>query len=140
MKHLIEAVMIVLFFLALQLVSYCAFTVCLSDDIHFRYGKRHLRNKRRKEKPSVFTKIFYLDVRKEVVRWHYVDFWIHFLSGIPFIAITILYGVYEIRFLRTLWLILCAIWLGSLFVIFTVRWDLYGGNKSRKRDPRKYRR
>lgn len=141
MKQFFEILLIVLGALLYQIIVHSEFSVCLSDDIEFRYGKKHLRNFRRKSKDGFLKRYLFLDVRKKVVRWHYVFFWIHLVAFFPTLIFFILFAVYELSWARIVFLIFEGIRFFCAARISFVRWDLYKGNTVRcRKDRRKYRR
>ena len=57
---------------------YSTFESCLVDDVDFRYGRKHVRKLRKKK--GFWKKFLFLDIKEEVVPWHYVMFWISLIS------------------------------------------------------------
>lgn len=118
------------FFLSigLCLVSYLVFGDLLSDDVDFHYGKNRMKNRRKKQK-GFWRKFLFLDIRKEVVPWHYALFWISLAA----IAVFLVSGNISIISSNETAEIISKIALGvwsSIFVIMNFfRWPLYfGGN------------
>ncbi len=114
-----------------------AFSVCLSDDVEFHYGKKRMRNQRKKQR-GFWRKFLFLDIHKEVVTWHYAMFWVNLIS---FIVALIMFNVY-IAYSNEIISIILRISIGFFFLTSTiinfVRWPLYAGNKVRNR--KKYRK
>lgn len=115
-----------------------AFYVCLSDDVEFHYGKTRMRNRRKKQK-GFWRKFLFLDIRKEVVPWHYAMFWVNLIS---FIAALIMLNVYiacsNNEVVRIISIISDGAFFLSAAIIAFVRWPLYAWNKVRSR--KKYRK
>lgn len=114
-----------------------AFSVCLSDDVEFHYGKKRMRNRRKKQR-GFWRKFLFLDIQKEVVPWHYAMFWVNLIS---FIVALIMFNVH-IAYSNEIASIILRISGGIFFltstIINSVRWRLYAGNKVRSR--KKYRK
>lgn len=123
---------VTLLFIFFYIVDYCVFDACLADDVEFRYGKKRMRNRRKKQK-GFWKKFLFLDIRKEVVLWHYVLFWINlFFSSTAIISLNIMIGL-ESESARIVFLgSFCAEVLTAGIISF-VRWHLYIGNKIRNR-------
>lgn len=115
-----------------------AFYVCFRDDVEFHYGKTRMRNRRKKQK-GFWRKFLFLDIRKEVIPWHYAMFWVNLIS---FIVALILLNVYVAcsnnEIVRILSIISIGAFVLSSTIIAFVRWSLYAGNKVRGR--KKYRK
>ena len=139
MKLFFEMLLASLLLIGLYAVIYQgAFYVCLSDDVEFHYGKTRMRNRRKKQK-GFWRKFLFLDIRKEVVPWHYAMFWVNLIS---FIAVLILLNVYiaggDHEIVRIISVISGGAFFLSAAITAFVRWPLYAGNKVRSR--KKYRR
>jgi len=138
MKTFFEILIVSTFYIGLYLLSYIgAFHVCLSDDVEFNYGKTRMRNRRKKAK-GFWRKFLFLDVRNEVIMWHYVMFWINLIFS--FAALIALYAAIVFRNdeTRLIFIILYAPAFISSAIITCCRWPLYAGNKVRSR--KKYRK
>ena len=76
----------------------------------------------------------FLDIRKEVVPWHYAMFWVNLIS---FIVCLILLNVYiacgSHGIARILFILSSGVFILSVAMIAFVRWALYAGNKVRSR-------
>ena len=141
MSHFFQALFIFVLFCLVELGVHTQFTVCLYDDVEFSIGKKHLRNMRRKTKPSFLIRFFYWDIRHKVVRWHYVFFWIHIICFLPMVTAVILFAIYGVKPARIIGLAFAAVWFFTLCVISCVRWELYRGNKVRcRKDKERWRR
>lgn len=113
-------------------VEYYAFDVCLADDVEFQYGKKRMRNQRKKQK-GFWKKFLFLDIRKKVVPWHYILFWINLVfSGAAIILLNLMIGM-KSESARIAFLGSFCIEVLTTGIISFVRWSLYAGNKIRKR-------
>lgn len=115
-----------------------AFSVCLSDDVEFHCGKTRMRNRRKKGK-GFWRKFLFLDIRKEVVPWHYAMFCVNlisFLIALITLNVTIACGDHEI--VRMIFILSAGAFVLSAAITAFVRWPLYAWNKVRSR--KKYRK
>ena len=121
----------------LLIVFYClyyvGFLVCLSDDVEFYYGKSRL--KKRKKRKGFWKKFLFLDIRKEVVPWHYVMFWINLVSFISMLITANVCIVYKTKTVGIIYIISIAVFFLSDIIIGSVRWKLYAWNSIRCRKP-----
>lgn len=125
-------------FIAFYFISYYgAFDVCLSDDVEFRYGKRRIRN-RRKNVSGWWHKFLFLDIKKEVIHWHYIMFWANLVSSIVAIISLNAYIIYNEKIINIVFLASEGTALFATCIILSVRWGLYAGNKVRSR--KRYRK
>lgn len=119
-------------FIGWYFMNYMAFSVCLSDDVEFHYGKKRMRNRRRKQK-GFWRKFLFLDIRKEVILWHYFMFWVNLIFSFATLIILNVLIYCSNETVR----IICMITGGMSFltsaIILFARWDLYIGNKVRNR-------
>ena len=138
MRLFLEMICASLLLVGFYLISYHgAFYVCFADDIEFNYGKKRMRNRRKKQK-GFWRKFLFLDIRKEVVPWHYAMFWINLIS---FIVALIMFNVYTAchnEIVRIICIMLGGVFFLTSTTINFVRWPLYAGNKVRNR--KKYRK
>lgn len=81
-KAIGECILILVLFVGGYFFTYTVFYNCLSDDVDFHFGKTRMRNRRKKFK-GVWKKFFFIDIKDEVVEWHYALFWINFCSFPP---------------------------------------------------------
>ena len=117
-----------------------AFSVCLSDDVDFYHGKTRMKNRRKKTK-GFWKKFLFLDIRKEVVLWHYVLFWIYLISSLIALIALEFHVVFNNTATRVSTLISFGVSFLSLIIINNVRWSLYARNKVRsKKEYRKNKR
>ena len=119
--------------IALYLMSYYGvFYVCLSDDVEFNYGKKRMKNRRKKQK-GFWIKFLFLDIRKEVILWHYAMFWINLIfSNVALIALNVFIACSN-EIVRIIFIISAATSLLSSLIIAFVRWPLYAWNEVRSR-------
>ena len=139
MNHLIlKMILASALFIACYFISYYgAFDVCLSDDVEFRYGKRKIRN-RRKNVSGWWQKFLFLDIKKEVIYWHYIMFWVNLVSSIVAIISLNAYIIYNAKLINIVFLASEGTALFATCIILSVRWGLYAGNKVRSR--KRYRK
>lgn len=137
MKLIFEMLVVSFMFIVVYFLSHDVFYVCFRDDVEFNYGKKRMKNRRKKEK-GFWRKFLFLDIRKEVIPWHYVMFWINLVS---FIATLIVFNIFiasNNETLRIVFEIVGGIYFLTTTIIAFVRWPLYAGNKVRCR--KKYRK
>lgn len=79
-------------FAILNLVAHASFDSTFSDDVDFNYGKHRKRNKRKKES-SFLRKYFFLYIKLEVKKWHYICFWINYASTFSMLIGMIMYYI-----------------------------------------------
>ena len=115
------------------LLTHIPFDVCLSDDIEFNSGKKTLRNRRKKNKTNFFVKFTFWDFRNEVVKWHYIVFWINLISNIIIFLLTSLQVVFQLELLPFFISCSATVSIGSFIIILPVRFRLYKYNRVRKR-------
>ena len=127
-----ELVFVSALFIGFYLISYVAFDVCLSDDVEFHYGKSWLK-RRRKNVSRWWYKFLFFDIRKEVIRWHYVMFWVHLVSSAIAIIALDVYIICNDKDSHLLFLISEGTATLSSATILCVRWKLYAQNKVRSR-------
>lgn len=141
MKLLFEMLVVSFMFIGGYFISYQgAFYTCLADDVEFNYGKKRMRNRRKKEK-GFWRKFLFLDIRKEVIPWHYAMFWINLIFFIATLIVVNILIACNNETLRTVFKIVGGIYLLTAAIIAFVRWSLYAGNKVRSRkEYRKNRR
>ena len=129
MKRLIESLIAIMLFCGWFLVSHACFSGCLSDDVEFAYGKKRMRNRRKKQK-GYWGKLLFLDVKDEVVPWHYTAFWVNLIAS--FIAIVALsvyvYSGSKSEPSRIVFVISGSVSFLMTAIISFVRWQLYEGN------------
>ena len=132
MKTILDVIFVSILFAGGYFVAYSCFSVTLFDDVAFNYGKHRVRNRRRKNK-GFWKKFFFLDIKDEVIKWHYALFWIHLCSYIPafILAIIFVVGVEQVRTALSVFLVIS--WLPQIIDSF-VRWDLYKGNVVRSKE------
>ncbi len=125
-------------FIGFYLMVYLGpFSVCLSDDVEFHYGKRRIRNRRKKQR-GFWRKFLFLDIRKEVVPWHYAMFWANLISSGVILIMLNVYIACGNEIVRIILQISAGIFFLTTTIIAFVRWQLYAGNKIRSR--KKYRK
>ena len=116
---------------------YEAFYVCLADDVEFHYGKRRMRNRRKKQK--VFCrKFFFLAIRKEVVPWHYAMFLVNLIVFIVALFAPNMFISSGHKTVKLIFIIAGVTFFLTSAIIAFSRWALYAGNKVRSR--KKYRK
>ena len=115
------------------LLTHIPFDVCLSDDVEFNCGKKSLKNRRKKIKTNLFVKFTFWDFKKDVVKWHYIVFWINLISNIIIFLLTSLQVVFQSELLPFFISCSVAVSIGSFIIILPVRFRLYKYNRVRKR-------
>lgn len=115
------------------LLTHIPFDVCLSDDIEFNSGKKTLRNRRKKNKTNFFVKFTFWDFRNEVVKWHYIVFWINLISNIIIFLLTSLQVFFQSEILQFFTGFSTVVSISSFIIILPVRLKLYRYNRIRKR-------
>lgn len=80
----------------------------------------------------------FLDIRKEVVKWHYFLFWIYLISSVCGLLFLITFMCSKEEVARYLLIIFSFIAFLSTTIISFVRYSLYAGNKVRSK--KKYRK
>lgn len=138
---IIEILTIVVLFSGFYLIEYVSYWRCFADDVEFRYGRKHMRNSRKKNK-NRFEKFFFLDVKNKVSKWHYICFWVNFVSFFPLLISVIIYAVNDSSFVcptdRSIHMANLFVHFFTSFVGIFAHWPLYRGNVIRNR--KKYRR
>lgn len=132
MEKVLTSVVITVIFTGVYILDYSCFDTCLSDDVEFNYGK-HKKRKIYKETHGFWRKLFFIDIRKMVSRWHYVLFIVNFTA---FVLQLILINVYVLSgesVFRWLFLICCGVYILSSVPVVFARWGLYRGNVVRSR-------
>lgn len=136
MRDILDVAVINIIFIGCYLINYAAFDTCLSDDVEFYYGKKRLRN-RRKKATGIWRKFFFVDIKNEVIKWHYLLFWINFFAFIPMLVSINVFVLSNVKGAKLVFLISGGIYILSLIPIEFARWKLYKGNIVRSR--KKYR-
>ena len=75
------------------LLMHLDFSATFENDVKFAYGKHRMRNNRKNAR--WLSKFLFLYVRKEVKKWHYVEFLINLISFIIFYFSLVLYIISE---------------------------------------------
>ena len=133
-----EVLFVSFLFLGWYLMSYYgAFYVCFADDVEFHYGKKRMKNRRKKQK-SFWQKFLFLDIKKEVIPWHYAMFWINLISSIVALIMLNMFIICSNEIVKIIFIVAGAASFLSSSIIAFVRWSLYAGNKVRSR--KKYRK
>lgn len=138
MNRIFEMLIVSFSLTVLYIFSYYGvFHTCLTDDVEFNFGKKRMRNRRKKEK-GFLRKFLFLDLRNEVVAWHYAMFWINLISFIISLFMLNVFLYCGNKIVRIIFIIsIFTAFLTSAIIAF-VRWPLYAGNKVRNR--KKYRK
>lgn len=137
MRGIINVALITIIFVGCYLINYNSFYCCLSDDVEFNYGKKRMRNRRKKNK-GFWKKFFFFDIKNEVIKWHYHFFLINFLSFIPTLISFNLFVLTKTFEAKISILIFGGIYLLTAIPIAFSRWNLYKGNMVRSKE--KYRK
>ena len=91
MSKIGEMLLASFFLIVLYLMNYVGcFLGTVDDDLDFNHCKKRVKKRRKKEK-GFWRKFLFLDVRKEIVTWHYVMFWINLVS---FIVLFLAFNIY----------------------------------------------
>lgn len=138
MRFFFEMLFASFLFIGFYLMAYLGpFSVCLSDDVEFHYGKKRMKNRRKKQK-GFWRKFLFLDIRNEVIPWHYAMFWVNLVSSIVVLISLNVCIACSHETARIILQISAGIFLLTTTIIAFVRWPLYAGNKVRSR--KKYRK
>ena len=129
--RIIQALVITTFLFALYCFSYNSFFVCLLDDVEFSYGKKKVKN--RKKETSFFKKLFFLDIKDKVKKWHYVLFWINFIAFLFTLVAAIVLAEQKTSVAKIFFTAFVMIYIFSEVPVVFSRWELYKGNKIRRR-------
>lgn len=133
MKLFLEMFFASFLFVGLYLMVYLGlFSVCLSDDVEFHYGKKRMRNRRKKQK-GFLRKFLFLDISKEVIPWHYAMFWVNFVSAAVVLIMLNVCIAYSNKTARIILLISAGSFFLTAAITAFIRWPLYAGNKVRNR-------
>ena len=68
--HIFPFVAFSVLFFVFYCLNYCVFSVALQDDVEFCKGKKRVKS--RKKQKGFWKKFLFLDIRKEVILWHYL--------------------------------------------------------------------
>lgn len=142
-KMLIASFLFILFWYFM--FCYSAFYDCLSDDVDFLYGRKRMRHRRKKQK-GFWRKFLFLDIRKEVILWHYVMFWMNLIFSAVTLIVLNVYIACGNGTVKVILIVLGVISLLTAGIMSFVRWPLYfGGNifnkeKYRKEYRKQYRK
>lgn len=138
MRLFLEVLFASFLFVGWYLISYYgAFYVCLADDVEFNHGKNRMKNRRKNQK-GFWRKFLFLDIRKEVIPWHYAMFWVNLISSVVALIALNIFVICSDETARIILIISIGISLLTSAIIAFVRWSLYAGNKVRNR--KKYRK
>lgn len=137
MSTIFDSALILVIFLPMHFLIYMGcFSTCFENDIDFGYGRKKWKN--RKKNKDFWRKLFFLDVKDYIKKWHYVCFWINLISFIPLLVCMILNNMNQRPTERYIFLVLLAIYGGAAMLPSLSYWPLYRGNVIRSK--RKYRR
>ena len=134
---ILELIFATALFIGLYAVKHTVFDVCLSDDVEFHHGKS-LARKQRRNATTWLHRFLFLYIKNEVIRWHYVFFWINLVSSFAAIIALDLHIIFNNQALYVVFLISEGISSLTTAVISFCRWELYRENKVRNR--KKYRK
>ena len=129
----LELLLAVFLFVGGYVVTYEGiFYTCFHDDVDFHYGKTRMRNRRKRQK-GFWRKFLFLDVRKELVPWHYAMFWINLISSVPALVLLGLYVAFRSEPARIGFCVFFALAEIACATLIPVRWRLYLWNKVRSK-------
>lgn len=134
--HIVPFVAFSVLFFVFYCLNYCVFSVVLQDDIEFRKGKKRVKS--RKKQKGFWKKFLFLDIRKEVILWHYLLFWVNLGAFVTACAAMLAFFIHENTIATSVFLTACAVIFLTLGVACYIRWPLYAGNMVRNRE--KYKR
>ena len=129
--HILKYFVFPLLFLAFYCLNYSVFSVALQDDVEFQKGKKRVKN--RKKQKEFWKRFLFLDIRKEVVRWHYLLFWVNLGAFVTAFAAVFVSFAYESTIATRVFLAACSVMFLTLGVACHIRWPLYAGNVVRNR-------
>lgn len=135
--HIFPFVAFSVLFFVFYCLNYCVFSVVLQDDIEFCKGKKRVKS--RKKQKGFWKKFLFLDIRKEVILWHYLLFWVNLGAFVTACAAMLAFFIHESTIATSVFLTACAVVFLTLGVACYIRWPLYAGNmvKNRKKYKRK---
>ena len=120
MTNLLKIILVSFLFLAFYVFFYLSsFSLCLKDDVVFRYGKKLLDSKKKSSKNFIHTVLF-LYIKDEVVLWHYIIFWVNLISFAFALIIMNLYIIWQNRTSYILFIIFFSIFFISALIISCV--------------------
>ncbi len=85
-----------------------------------------------------WRKFLFLDIKKEVIIWHYVMFWVNLISSIVGLVMFNVHIACSNELVGIILIIAEGCSFFTTAIIAFVRWQLYAGNKVRSR--KKYRK
>lgn len=139
MKHLLlqVAITLVLFSIFHFFVYVGIISNYIEDDVNILYGRKKWKN--RKQNKNFLQKLFFLDVKAYIIKWHYVCFWINTASCVPLLVFLFLAEIYGRGIYSHLALVSIAVYDLSAFLPSLTFWPL---NRSwnRKTNRGEYRR
>lgn len=123
-------------------ISQSLFWPTFSCDVDFGYGQKKWKN--RKNNKDFWGKLFYLDVKKYIKKWHYAFFWINNALAVPLCVDLLLYEVFDFRINH--WVTVCLImaylisaWVPSSSYSELLRRDVVRSKKEYRKNRQKYR-
>ena len=134
--HIFPFVAFSVLFFVFYCLNYCVFSVALQDDVEFCKGKKRVKS--RKKQKGFWKKFLFLDIRKEVILWHYLLFWANLGAFVTAWAAMLAFFIHESTIVTSVFLTACAVVFLTLGVACYIRWPLYAGNMVRNR--KKYKR
>lgn len=136
MNILSKTALVLAISLPIHFLMYLGFSTTFCDDVDFGYGQKKWKN--RKKCKDFWKKLFFIDIKDYIKKWHYVCFWINCIAFIPMVISIICYSAYHSSVARYVGLVFAGIYLGAEVLPSLTYWPLYRGNVVRSK--RKYRR
>ena len=137
-----ELLVVLITFLIMHIGNYFFnFSTFFDIDIRLNYSRHGMRNRRKKE-PNVIKRLVFWDLKDKVYRWHYVFFWIYFLSFWTALLFFALKTIYTDTIFNIIFLVFSVVYCFVSVVILFEHWGLNPFNKpiSYKDYKKKYRR
>lgn len=123
----------------IYLVIYLYFYIVFIDDCYFYYGKN--AEKWRKKTKGFWRKFFFIDIRDKVVIWHYVLFWINFITFVLTEIFIVICSFLKAEQVKVVIYILIVLYSLSVIPITYVRIGFYWPNRRGKiKDRKKYKK
>ena len=125
--HIFPFVAFSVLFFVFYCLNYCVFSVALQDDVEFCKGKKRVKS--RKKQKGFWKKFLFLDIRKEVILWHYLLFWVNLGAFVTAYAAMLAFFIHESTIVTSVFLTACAVVFLTLGVACYIRWPLYTREK-----------
>ena len=132
---LLSVILVSILLLFLYAIFYVSFDICLSADVDYRFGKSQL--KKRKKVKSFWKKFLFLDIKDKAIKWHYVLFWMNFVSFVLLLFLVNFSLLFETSRFHKLIIIFIIIFVSSDIPIAFSRFVFNNLNISRNTNKRR---